>query len=559
MMPERPVACVPAAQAISRSLASVLDSASSVFHAAHASARWRLKRAPSCAFDRYRSLRRSGARRSRNKPADAALCCGLSLPCTSSYSRQRSTMKRALREIADHNTAGSNDAPATARAGRRRTRSATRALSRRSSAPAPAAPPRRRRRRAPAPRRLSLNCRAMTTPRQPRHPRRRSRRRQHQRHHKLCHHKLWMTQDDAAAPPPPPPAPAPAPPAPAQPPAPPAPAVDQQRARHRASSATRRRPSSRRPPTAATSRRSGPPRRAAARDCRRRAVGVPGIRLAAACSGPRGSDRRRKAHGGALAAAQAPAPAPPRPPVPRRRRGPAPAATTTPAAAAAASGATTTTTTRAAGPAPNLRRLRRAGLPRDGPRRRRRASTTGAGVAFRKGRSRGVVARDRIDAAAPRVEGAWQRAFARAAEAVGVEAAKRLARGGRRRPTTTTPSRVLGEAEASRRKPTRPTQLYARAGEEIVVTRDEDRADGWPCVACGSCRTDREPLGAATSRHTRRRPGGRRTRRTRCGRCRAARAAATSVCVCLIVRVDGVRARVNKSCFQVFELQARLY
>ena len=42
------------------------------------------------------------------------------------------------------------------------------------------------------------------------------------------------------------------------------------------------------------------------------------------------------------------------------------------------------------------------------------------------GRSR-VIARDRIDAAAPRVEGAWQRAFARAAEAVGVEAAKRLA------------------------------------------------------------------------------------------------------------------------------------
>ena len=117
-----------------------------------------------------------------------------------------------------------------------------------------------------------------------------------------------------------------------------------------------------------------------------------------------------------------------------------------------------------------------------------------AGAAFRRGRSR-VVARDRIDAAAPRVEGAWQRAFARAAEAVGVEAARRLAER-QAAPDDDDPfGALLGEAEASRRKPTRPTQMYARAGEEIVVTRDEDRADGWPCVACGSCRTDREPLG----------------------------------------------------------------
>ena len=139
--------------------------------------------------------------------------------------------------------------------------------------------------------------------------------------------------------------------------------------------------------------------------------------------------------------------------------------------------------------------------------RRRRDATRGsragaaclyhwfAGAAFRRGRSR-VVARDRIDAAAPRVEGAWQRAFARAAEAVGVEAAKRLAER-QQAPDDDDPFGALlgSEAEASRRKPTRPTQLYARKGEEIVVTRDEDRADGWPCVACGSCRTDREPLG----------------------------------------------------------------
>ena len=76
-----------------------------------------------------------------------------------------------------------------------------------------------------------------------------------------------------------------------------------------------------------------------------------------------------------------------------------------------------------------------------------------------------------------------------------MEAAKRLAER-QQAPDDDDPfGALLGEAEASRRKPTRPTQMYARAGEEIVVTRDEDRADGWPCVACGSCRTDREPLG----------------------------------------------------------------
>ena len=37
--------------------------------------------------------------------------------------------------------------------------------------------------------------------------------------------------------------------------------------------------------------------------------------------------------------------------------------------------------------------------------------------------------------------------------------------------------------------------MYARAGEPIAEITEEDRADGWPCVACGSCRTDREPLG----------------------------------------------------------------
>merc|ERR1719181_2235149 len=37
--------------------------------------------------------------------------------------------------------------------------------------------------------------------------------------------------------------------------------------------------------------------------------------------------------------------------------------------------------------------------------------------------------------------------------------------------------------------------MYARAGEAIAEIAEEDRADGWPCVACGSCRTDREPLG----------------------------------------------------------------
>ena len=118
-----------------------------------------------------------------------------------------------------------------------------------------------------------------------------------------------------------------------------------------------------------------------------------------------------------------------------------------------------------------------------------------AGAAFRRGRSR-VVARDRIDAAAPRVEGAWQRAFARAAEAVGVEAARRLAER-QAAPDDDDPFGALlgSEAEASRRKPTRPSQMYARAGEAIAEITEEDRADGWPCVACGSCRTDREPLG----------------------------------------------------------------
>ena len=77
-----------------------------------------------------------------------------------------------------------------------------------------------------------------------------------------------------------------------------------------------------------------------------------------------------------------------------------------------------------------------------------------------------------------------------------MEAARRLAER-QQAPDDDDPFGALlgSEAEASRRKPTRPSQMYARAGEEIVVTRDEDRADGWPCVACGSCRTDREPLG----------------------------------------------------------------
>ena len=106
------------------------------------------------------------------------------------------------------------------------------------------------------------------------------------------------------------------------------------------------------------------------------------------------------------------------------------------------------------------------------------------------------MSRDRVDAAAPRVEGAWQRAFSRAAEAVGVEAARRLAER-QQAPDDDDPFGALlgSEAEASRRKPTRPSQMYARAGEAIAEITEEDRADGWPCVACGSCRTDREPLG----------------------------------------------------------------
>ena len=121
-----------------------------------------------------------------------------------------------------------------------------------------------------------------------------------------------------------------------------------------------------------------------------------------------------------------------------------------------------------------------------------------AGAAFRRGRSR-VIERGRVDAAAPRVEAAWQKAFARAAEAVGVEAATRLAErqaeSGDDDPFGALLGEASGEADASRRKPTRPTLMFARPGDAIAEISEVDRADGWPCVSCGSCRTDREPLG----------------------------------------------------------------
>jgi len=302
-----------------------------------------------------------------------------------------------------------------------------------------------------------------------------------------------LTQEDAA--PEPAPAPAPAPPAPAPAPAPPAPPQEdqQQPARHRNvfgyAATTVEEP----PPT---DRRHLASKRAPAPGRGATIVGVRSTRprdpLAAALRPAPKRPKKRSARE-RLAAAAAPAPAPPRPPAPA----PAPP--------------------RQAPPRPPPPAFRVAAPPQEQlapPDPRRTCDACGApacletdrggaaclyhwfaGAAFRRGRSR-VISRDRIDAAAPRVESEWQRAFSRAAEAVGVEAARRLAER-QAAPDDDDPFGALlgSEAEASRRKPTRPSQMYARANEEIVVTRDEDRADGWPCVACGSCRTDREPLG----------------------------------------------------------------
>ena len=428
-------------------------------------------------------------------------------------------MKPALLEIADHNTAGSNDAPATARAGRRRTRSATRrAAEGEPSAPAPAAPPRRRRRRAPLP-----------APAEPELP----------------------GSDDAA--PAPAPAPAPAqPPAPAPqqvvdltrdddaadtpaaaPPPPPAPAPA-------AASATTSGPAAGAPPQRLRLRRddrpSPPPsdrrhlasKRAPAPGRGATIVGVrstrPGMPLAKRSPARAEATEEKERAGSASLRRKRRRRRPPlRRPRRRRRRAqrhhhhdsrrrgrrraappPRQLAPPDPRQTCDACGAPACLETDrgggdAASYALNLRRPRRW---RASPRRRRgvltamacrsrtpstrhvgpaqapRASTTVA-PARRFAGAGAVVARDRIDAAAPRVEGAWQRAFARAAEAVGVEAARRLAER-QQAPDDYDPfGALLGEAEASRRKPTRPTQMYARAGEEIV-TRDEDRADGWP-------------------------------------------------------------------------------
>ena len=253
---------------------------------------------------------------------------GLSLACKRCNSRQRSTMKRALREIADHNTAGSNDAPATARAGRRRTRSATRrAAEEEPSAPAPAAPPRRRRRRAPAPVPAEPELPGSDdvvpapapapAPAQPPAP--------------APQQVVDLTRDDdaadtPAAAPPPPPAPAPAPPAPAQPPAPPAPPqVDQQPARHRnvfGYAATTVEP----PPT---DRRHLASKRAPAPGRGATIVGVrstkPRDPLAAALRpAPKRPKKRSARERLAAAAAAAPASAPPRPPLPTAPQRPAP-------------------------------------------------------------------------------------------------------------------------------------------------------------------------------------------------------------------------------------------